>query len=83
MTIIDPRNSPSEVEEAFGEGIDKRAQRLRKVVEIGGLVKIWSDKLVQCKARRVKGEEGRSVGEREDEKEEFERKTQEGVRAVG
>lgn len=48
---------------------------------MGGLVEGRSEELVEREARRAKGEEGGSVGEREDEEEKFERKTQE-VRAL-
>jgi hypothetical protein len=64
-----------EVEEAFGEGVDKEARRTGKVVEMGGSIQVRSDEFVEGEARRAKGEEGRSVGKREDKEEQLERKT--------
>jgi hypothetical protein len=64
-----------EVEEAFGEGVDKKARRMRKVIEMGGSVEVWSDDFVEGEARRAKSEECTSVGEREDKEEQLERKT--------
>jgi hypothetical protein len=71
----------SEIEETFGEGVDRKARRMGKVVEMGGSVEVWSDEYVEGEARRAEGEEGTSVGEREDKEEQLERKTYE-VRAL-
>jgi hypothetical protein len=64
-----------EVEETFGEGVDRKARRMGKVVEMGGSIQVRIDEFVEGEARRAKGEEGTSVGEREDKEEQLERKT--------